>query len=48
MTIRLGKLALVISRYPSGCGWSINKWQYKGQESWRHGNAYLGRFKIMW
>jgi hypothetical protein len=44
----LGPLGLVIDHYPSGCGWAIHKWRYYSRSSWRHGSAYLGRWKIMW
>lgn len=50
MTIRVGKFCVVVQWLPRcyGWEWSVSKWRYMSQSSWRHGRAYLGRFKVMW
>lgn len=48
MSFRIGKFAVVIDHYAAGCGWSLHKWRWRGESSWKHGAAYLGRFRIVW
>jgi hypothetical protein len=45
---RLGRFALTVKRYPCRIGWCVRKWRYYDRESWWHGTAYMGRFKLIW
>ena len=53
MGLRWGKLAVSIEWYGANpwfarWAWGLHKWRWRGESSWRHGAAYLGKIRVVW